>query len=152
MTQKQLVDNNEEKPKGKPRGKPFPKGVSGNPAGAPTHTESWAGIIKKVGNMTPTQAGKYLKDIKRQLNQLGDELTLKELVVLRAFSELALTANASIMNALMDRGEGKVPQTLAALPGTGPQMSWRDFVEGVKAIDEEIQREEVLEGVEVTDA
>ena len=44
----------------KPRGKPFPKGIGGNPKGAPKRGESWAEIIKKYGDMTPVEAAQNI--------------------------------------------------------------------------------------------
>ena len=92
----------------KPRGKPFPKGVSGNPAGAPKRGESWAEIIKKFGDMTPVEASEKAIEIGKQLKKFGGELTLKESVVVRIYAALLFEPQASLLNSFMDRAEGKV--------------------------------------------
>lgn len=146
--QQLLLADGSAKTKKKPRGKPFEKGVSGNPSGGPSHGESWSGLIKKIGNMRPSEVAGYLKDLSSKFTKMGDELTLKEIVVLRAFATLALETNASILNALMDRGEGKVPNTIAPLGGSAEAISWRDFVLGVQAMDAQMKdEEEAIDGV-----
>jgi hypothetical protein len=133
------ITSNREK---KPRGKPFAKGNKANPKGRPGEGESWAGMIKKIGNMTPVEAGKYLLDIRRKLDSLGDKLTLKEIVVLRAYSTLAIEANASLMNVLMERAEGKTPSTLQ-LPGKGAVITWEQFITGAIGMLAEEQHQDV---------
>ena len=127
--------------KRKATGKPFQPGNNANPRGRPAEGESWSGMIKKIGNMKPSEAAKYLRDIKRKLEGLGDELTLKEIVVLRAFSTLALEANASLMNVLMDRAEGRTPSTLQ-LPNKGQPITWEQFIAGAIEVMAEDRRQD----------
>lgn len=89
----------------------------------------------------------YLTDIKSKLDKLGDKLTLKEIVILRAFSTLALEANASLMNILMDRAEGKMPSQIQ-LPGGGQSITWEQFIAG--ALEMKAQQE-VQEDAQVVD-
>ena len=131
--------NSEKKKRIPPKGKPYPPGVSGNPAGAPPRGQSWGDVINKIGNMTPHEAGKYLLSVKKRLKKLIDEeamdkLTMKEIVVLQAYSTLSMEANASLMNALMDRGEGKIPNTIALPNGQGGStegVTWAQLMQGV---------------------
>jgi hypothetical protein len=139
-----LSDNNSKKPKG---GKRFQPGVSGNPKGAPSHKESWGGIINKIGNMTPLEISRYLFDTRKKLKKLGEELedtvTMKEVVIMRAYATLAFESNSSLMNALMDRGEGKVPNTIIPANGDPSKpLLWADVVAGMMELDRQIKAEE----------
>jgi len=96
------------RPTAKPRGKPFPKGVSGNPKGAPKRGESWAEIIKKYGDMTPVEAAESVIAVAKQLKPFGNTITLKEAVVVRIYAALLFEPQASLLNAFMERAEGKV--------------------------------------------
>lgn len=113
----------------------WPKGVSGNPAGRPKTGESWAELIKKVGEMTPAEAAKYCKSIAGQLAGIGDAVTLKEAVVLRVYTALLFEPQPGLFNAFMDRTEGKVPDKLevsdwrkdAAEAGIDPDAIVKEF-------------------------
>lgn len=100
----------------KPRGKPWPKGVSGNPAGAPKRGESWAEIIKRVGEMTPAEAAQRSLVLAKELLKVGDGVTLKEAVVLRVYGALLFDPQPGLLNAFMERAEGKVAQTVNVNP------------------------------------
>lgn len=95
-----------------PRGRPFPKGVAQNPKGAPRRGESWAEIIKAFGDMTPVEAADMTVEIGKQLRKYGDWLTLKQAVVARVYAALLFEPSASLLNAFMDRAEGKVMQNV----------------------------------------
>ena len=94
----------------KPRGKPWKKGQSGNPRGAPKRGESWAEIIKRIGDMTPSEAAEHARTIAGKLKTIGDGLTLKEAVVVRVYAALLFEPSASLLNAFMERAEGKVKE------------------------------------------
>lgn len=100
----------------KPRGKPWPKGTSGNPKGAPKRGESWAEIIKRVGEMTPAEAAERSLVLAKELIKIGDGITLKEAVVLRVYAALLFEPQPGLFNAFMERTEGKVAQTLNVNP------------------------------------
>ena len=90
----------------------WPKGVSGNPAGAPKRGESWAEVIKQIGNMQVEEVVQMIANWLPTLKKAPKGITLKQLVVTRAFVGLANEPSASLMNVLMDRAEGKVPQPI----------------------------------------
>lgn len=90
------------KAKAKPRGTPWPKGVSGNPAGAPKRGESWAEIIAAIGEMTDAEFVK-LKHA---------HPTQKQQVVMQAYLSLKNDPQPGIFNAFMDRVDGKVADKL----------------------------------------
>ncbi len=98
------------KPKAKPRGKPWPKGVSGNPAGAPKRGQSWAELIKELGELDGTQAAQRAGFLAKQFRGLTPGVTLKELVVLRVYASLIDDPQPGLLNAFMERAEGKVVQ------------------------------------------
>ena len=87
-------------------------GQSGNPAGSPKRGESWAEIIKRIGDMTPIEAADYANEIAKQLRKIGSGLTLKEAVVVRVYAALLFEPQASLLNSFMERAEGKVSQPL----------------------------------------
>jgi len=107
-----FTDNNGTTTKKKPRGKPFPKGVSGNPKGAPKRGESWAEIIDRIGAMTPIEAAEHAHAIAGKLKQMGGAITLKEAVVIRGYAALLFEPSSSLMNIYMDRTDGKVKDRL----------------------------------------
>ena len=94
-------------------------GQSGNPKGAPKRGESWKEIIAKIGNMTPREAADHCEAIAKQIGRLGDKITLREAVVLRVFAALLFEPQASLLNAIVERDEGKVTQPISG-PDNGP--------------------------------
>jgi hypothetical protein len=95
------------------------KGQSGNPKGAPKRGESWAEIIKRVGEMTPGEAAQQSLTLAQKLLSIGEGVTLKEAVVLRVYAALLFEPDARMFNAIMDRADGKMTQTIA-------QVDWRE--------------------------
>jgi len=83
---------------------------SPNPKGAPKRGESWAEIIKRVGEMTPGEAAQSSLELAQKLLSIGEGVTLKEAVVLRVYAALLFDPDARMFNAVMDRAEGKVKQ------------------------------------------
>ena len=96
------------KPTAKPRGKPWPKGVSGNPKGAPKRGESWAEIIKRYGELTPSEAAEQSLALAKEYLSVGDGVTLKQAVVLGIYRALLRDPQPGLLNAFMERVDGKV--------------------------------------------
>ena len=96
------------------------KGQSGNPKGAPKRGESWAELFKEIGNLTPAAAARKCHAIGAHLAGMGDKITLKEAVVMRVFSALLFEPTSGLLNAVLDRVEGKVSQPI--------DMTWREEV------------------------
>jgi hypothetical protein len=94
--------------KGKGGFKDNPQNI--NKAGAPKRGESWKEIISFYGNMTPTEAAERAAKIARELRQFTDAITLKEAVVLRGYLALLNDPQPGLLNAYMDRDEGKVAE------------------------------------------
>jgi hypothetical protein len=93
------------------------KGVSGNPKGAPKRGESWGEIIKRIGDMTPIEAAEHAHAIAGKLKTIGGALTLKEAVVVRVYAALLFEPQASLLNAFMERAEGKIPNPIDVTSG-----------------------------------
>ena len=87
------------------------KGQSGNPAGRPKDGESWAGIIKAVGDMYPADMVAFIgadNDLGRMLQGLPQNVQMKYLVTARVFSSLMFEPTSGLWKELMERAEGKV--------------------------------------------
>ena len=98
--------------KRKPPPTAWKKGQSGNPKGAPRRGMSWAELIKDVGELTPPEAAAKSLELSKQFLKIGDGVTLKEAVVLRVYGALLFDPNPGLLNAFMDRVEGKVKQAV----------------------------------------
>lgn len=102
------------KPASRKRGNPnwVKGGASPNPAGAPKRGESWTELIKRFGEMTPSEAAQVSLELSKKLLSIGDGVTLKQAVVLRVYTALLFDPNPGLLNAFMDRAEGKVKQAI----------------------------------------
>lgn len=105
--------------------------ASPNPKGSPKRGESWQELIKRVGEYTPAEAAERSLELAKQLLKIGNGVTLKEAVVLRVYGALLFEPQGSLLNAFMDRAEGKVSQpveltvydSLAAKLGVTPDQA-----------------------------
>ena len=120
------------KPAARKRGNPNWKkgGPSPNPQGAPKRGESWAEIIKRFGEMTPSEAAQVSLELSKRLLNIGEGITLKQAVVLRVYDSLLFEPQPGLLNAFMERAEGKMMQPIEV-------ENWRSELEkhGVKASD-----------------
>ena len=99
----------------KPRGKPWPKGVSGNPSGRPKDGESWATIIKEIGDLYPEDIIAFVgagNDLGREIAHLPKGVQMKYLVTARVFAALMFEPNPRLWVGLMERAEGKITQPI----------------------------------------
>ena len=86
-------------------------GQSGNPTGRAKDSESWAAIIKSVGDMFPADLVAFIgkdNDLGRMLSKLPQTVQMKYLVTARVFSALMFEPSSGLFNALMERAEGRV--------------------------------------------
>jgi len=88
-------------------------GQSGNPKGSPKRGESWAEIIKRYGEMTPSEAATHSLELVKKLLTIGDGVTLKQAVILRVYASLLFEPQPGLLNSFMDRADGKLAQTIS---------------------------------------
>ena len=99
--------------KKKPRGKPFTgKGDPRNGKGRPPNGESWAELIKQVGEMTGDEVASFAGVLGKEFAKLPKEVTLKTLTVIRVYGALLNDPQPGLLNAFMDRAEGKVKDVI----------------------------------------
>ena len=89
---------------------PFKKGQSGNPKGRPKDGESWAGIFREIGDLTPAGAGELGTEIGKRLSQNygKTELNLRKLLALRLYDAALFDPQPGIVNIIIEREDGKV--------------------------------------------
>lgn len=86
-------------------------GASPYPKGRPKDGESWASIIKSVGDMYPSDLLAFIgkdNDLGRVIAQLPENVQMKYLVTARVFAALMFEPSAGLWSGLMERVEGKV--------------------------------------------
>lgn len=93
-------------------------GQSGNPLGAPKRGQSWAEIITEIGNMTGPEVSKLAGKIGKEFATLDPGVTVKTLVVIRVYGQMINEPSPGLLNAFMDRVEGKPNQPLS--------VDWRE--------------------------
>lgn len=116
------------KPKSKGGNPNWKKGMkSPNPTGRPKDGESWAAIIKAVGDMYPSDLVTFIgadNDLGRMLSKLPQGTQMKYLVTARVFASLMFEPTSSLWKDLMERAEGKIAQPIEGNIG----LSWKEFV------------------------
>ena len=109
---------------------PWVPGQSGNPAGRPKRGQSWAELIREIGEMTPISASDKCISIARELRKLGGDATLKELVVLRCYVQMLMEPQPSMLVAMMNRADGMIPQQLQHVGEDGEPIRMQVFDHG----------------------
>lgn len=90
-------------------------GASPNPTGRPKDGESWAAIIKSVGDMYPTDLVAFIgkdNDLGRMLSKLPQRVQMKYLITARVFASLMFEPTHGLWKETMERAEGKVKEQL----------------------------------------
>lgn len=98
----------------KPTPASWKPGQSGNLAGAPKRGESWAEIIKRIGDMEPGEAAHTFGEIAKQLRNMPAGVTLKEFVVMRIYAAMLFEPSSSLWGHMLDRVDGKVKDEIDA--------------------------------------
>lgn len=113
-------------------------GKSPNPAGRPKDGESWAAIIKSVGDMYPSDILAFIgenNDLGRTIRLLPANVQMKYLITARVFAQLMFEPSSGLWKELMERSEGKVVQPVSG----NVALSWSDFVSGITDTDQDSQ-------------
>lgn len=87
-------------------------GQSGNPTGAPKRGQSWAEIVKEIGDLTGPEIAAKVGQWSQYMAGLPGDVTVKTLVVIRAYEALLKDPDPKLLIALMDRAEGKPIQPI----------------------------------------
>lgn len=122
---------------GKPPANGFKKGKSGNPAGAPKRGESWAELIKNIGEYDGPAAANYAGFLSKQFNNLTPNVNLKTLVVLRVYASLIDDPQPGLFNALMERAEGKVKDQVEVSGSPNKPLVVKVIYDDAEPIDSE---------------
>lgn len=99
---------------------------------------SWGQIVQDMSKMT-------LDEVKAQFPGLLDSiradgtLTLRQLVIARVLQQLILDPNPAMLNLIMERGEGKVPQMVMA--ASGNIGDWMEYAKKEGLELDEVRRE-----------
>ena len=102
-------------------------GKSPNPSGRPKDGESWAAIIKSVGDMYPADIIAFVgeqNDLGQMLKSLPQNVQMKYLVTARVFASLMFEPAQGLWKELMERSDGKVSQPIEG----NISMTWKDFI------------------------
>ena len=90
-------------------------GASPNPQGRPKDGESWAAIIKSVGDMYPADIVAFVgkdNELGRMLSKLPQGVQMKYLITARVFASLMFEPTHGLWKETMERAEGKVKEQL----------------------------------------
>lgn len=104
-------------------------GQSGNPTGAPKRGESWAEIIKRIGEMEPTDAAERFGEMAKQMRGMPKGVTLKEFVVMRIYAAMLFEPSSSLWGHMLDRADGKVEDKVNAAGDITIRVVRADHVE-----------------------
>ena len=77
--------------------------------------QNWRNVISRVTRLTVGEAVVYFGELAQNLSYYPSQLQLRELMVFRAVYEFIQSPNPGMLNVLMEREEGKVPQTFTGL-------------------------------------
>jgi hypothetical protein len=88
------------------KGQWLPGTESPNPAGAPKRGESFAEIVREIGNMTGEQLAEQFAIFAKDARVLGPT-RVKDAFIVKAFLAFMRDPTGSMFNAITDRAEGK---------------------------------------------
>lgn len=87
---------------------------SPHPQGAPKRGQSWAEVIKEISELTPDEARELSAKIFAHVD-IHDPITIKQAVTMRVYAALMFDPQPGLLNAFMERAEGKIVQPIAQM-------------------------------------
>ncbi len=87
-----------------------------DPYGRRSGYQSWQQTIRRIGNMKADELRAIYGTAIENLENLGS-LTLRELVILKVYEEMLTKPNSAMLGLVMERDEGRVPQTVVSASG-----------------------------------
>lgn len=88
-----------------------------NPRGRPAEGESWSGLYRTYGEMTPAEIAELVGGDKSDLGRMllqskSTNIPLKHIITIRAMLAAANDPQPGILKEIADRAEGKVPDKM----------------------------------------
>lgn len=115
----------------------FPESEPIDPYGNKKGYQSWAQTIRRVSLLKADELKKVYGDAIERLEKYGN-ITLRELAIIKAFEDVIEHPNPSMLNLIMERDEGRVPQM--QVTATGNIGDWMEY-----AKEQGIEIEAVME-------
>lgn len=119
---------NDKKPRARARGKAFAKGADPrrNMAGRPPDGLTRAGLTRDIGRMTGIEAAEAFPLYATEFRKLGTTRLIDAFVARTYFAGIAEPASG-MFGTVMDRVEGRVPQSLTVEPSEALQKAMRQL-------------------------
>ena len=86
-----------------------------NPTGRPKDGESWSGILQVIGDMYTDDILEFIpknNPLGKEIAKMPKNVQMKYLVGIRVYAQLMFDPSSGLLNALLDRLEGKVTQAI----------------------------------------
>lgn len=101
-----------------------------DPYGKKKGYRSWAETGKRISNMTPEEFVQHYGSIFTDMVAMSampelNDITLREIAMAAAYIETIRHPNPAMLNLIMEREEGKVPQ--AVISATGNIGDWMEY-------------------------
>ncbi len=109
-----------------------------DPYGKKRGYQSWQQTIRRISQMTPAEVQATYAEAVTDLSRYGN-ITLRELAILRAFQEVIEHPNPAMLSLIMERDEGKVPQT--NISASGNISDWMEYAKQENIPIEDVMRE-----------
>lgn len=105
---------------------------------------SWAETGKRISNMTPQEFREHYGAIFADIAFMADmpslsDITLREIAFAAAYVETIRHPNPAMLNLIMEREEGKVPQ--AVISATGSIGDWMEYAKENNIEIDEVMKE-----------
>lgn len=109
-----------------------------DPFGPRRGKQSWGQIAQDMSKMTLNEVKEQFPGLMDRINANGN-MTLRQIVIARVLQQLILDPNPAMLNLIMERGEGKVPQMV--MSATGGIGDWMEAAKKEGISIDEVKRE-----------